>query len=527
MVYFYRMICHEFFKIERAAHHMFSNPKSLKLEGIVVHDGVPGIGKTYGVIDEIHTILDKNPNNRVIYASPFLDELHRIAGTTRKPDNKTGKPLRDNNNKVIYNNTLLASFKFRHPESYGKGKLDRLKNLIKSGNNCVITHSLFSGFDQEIIDLITEKNYHLLIDEEPQVMAPASTKYKPALTSKEIETFINNNTLKVNRKNNVVRWDTQKGKAEYTRYNDLKKDCDNGCILRYSEKGKPTLIWRQNPESFRCFKTVQILTYQFKGSILNAYFDYYKFPYFIINMTEDERFFNNRIYPYHKLIQIHNTKGEWLIDNNNPFSVKWYKRASDVDLKSLKSRTSSFFKSPNPFKPTKSSSKQKLWTTFIAYKNKLAGGGYSKNFLAHNAKASNNYSACNKMAFLVNVYRSPLVKNYLITKKMVVDEAGISLSALLQWIFRGAIREGKPIHLFIPSPRMRFLLESWLREYGSTYDFVEDVKYNRIPQEKLDPSMLPYKNIRGYVKGLQPGLLSTYKNFYNKKNLVYRRFRVG
>ena len=380
------MIDHEFYKIESAAYHMFSNPEALKLEGIVVHDGVPGIGKTYGVINEIVTILDKNPNNRVIYASPFLDELHRVAGTTKKPNSKSARPLRDNNKKIIYNNALLASFKFKHPETYGKGKLDTLKNLIKSGNNCVITHSLFSVFDQEIIDLIKEKNYHLLVDEEPQVMVPASKKYKPALTSKEIETFINNDTLKINKRNDVVRWDTKKGKTEYTRYNDLKKDCDNGCILKYSDRGKPTLIWRQNPESFRCFKTVQILTYQFRGSLLNAYFEYYKFPYFIINMTENERFNNDRIYPYHKLIHIHNTNGVWLIDNKNPFSVNWYKRASNEDLKSLKSRTSSFFKSKNPFNPAKSNSKQKLWTTFNAYENKLAGLGYSKNFLAHNAE---------------------------------------------------------------------------------------------------------------------------------------------
>ena len=44
------------------------------------------------------------------------------------------------------------------------------------------------------------------------------------------------------------------------------------------------------------------------------------------------------------------------------------------------------------------------------------------------------------------------------------DEDGYALSEMIQWIWRSAIREGKPIQLYIPSKRMRNLLIQWLDE---------------------------------------------------------------
>lgn len=37
-----------------------------------------------------------------------------------------------------------------------------------------------------------------------------------------------------------------------------------------------------------------------------------------------------------------------------------------------------------------------------------------------------------------------------------------ALSALLQWIWRSAIRNGKKVTIYIPAPRMRQLLTDWL-----------------------------------------------------------------
>ena len=45
-----------------------------------------------------------------------------------------------------------------------------------------------------------------------------------------------------------------------------------------------------------------------------------------------------------------------------------------------------------------------------------------------------------------------------------VDEETYALSIMIQWIWRSAIRDGKKVNLYIPSKRMRDLLNNWIDE---------------------------------------------------------------
>jgi hypothetical protein len=45
-----------------------------------------------------------------------------------------------------------------------------------------------------------------------------------------------------------------------------------------------------------------------------------------------------------------------------------------------------------------------------------------------------------------------------------VDGDMYALSSLIQWVWRSAIRDGKPIILYVPSSRMRGLLIKWLND---------------------------------------------------------------
>ena len=46
-----------------------------------------------------------------------------------------------------------------------------------------------------------------------------------------------------------------------------------------------------------------------------------------------------------------------------------------------------------------------------------------------------------------------------------VDEDAYALSIMVQWIWRSAIRDGDEIYLYIPSRRMRTLLEKWIDKW--------------------------------------------------------------
>ena len=37
-----------------------------------------------------------------------------------------------------------------------------------------------------------------------------------------------------------------------------------------------------------------------------------------------------------------------------------------------------------------------------------------------------------------------------------------ALTELIQWVWRSRVRDGHPITLYLPSPRMRKLLKDWL-----------------------------------------------------------------
>lgn len=63
---------------------------------------------------------------------------------------------------------------------------------------------------------------------------------------------------------------------------------------------------------------------------------------------------------------------------------------------------------------------------------------------------------------MIDLYMVPVVKMFIESRGVKVDQDQYALSALVQWIFRSAIRDGKPINLFIRSERMRGLLLDWL-----------------------------------------------------------------
>jgi hypothetical protein len=150
-------------------------------------------------------------------------------------------------------------------------------------------------------------------------------------------------------------------------------------------------------------------------------------------------------------------------DDKYALSKRWYQKQSD--FKQLKDHTYNFFKHIGNTK-----SELNLWTTFIEYKFKLKGKGYTKGFLACNQRGTNEYRGRESVAYLVNRFINPYVKNFFVKKGIWVDEDGFALSEMLQFIWRSAIRDGKHINIYVPSARMRGLLVGWLNSLKKEAD---------------------------------------------------------
>lgn len=114
-----------------------------------------------------------------------------------------------------------------------------------------------------------------------------------------------------------------------------------------------------------------------------------------------------------------------------------------------------------------SAPEEKLWTCYSKAVPALKGGGYASRYLVFNQRATNEYKSARILAYCFNVYMPLWEKRYYEKLGIAVDENAYSLSVLIQWIWRSAIRDGEEIWIYIPVQRMRELLEQWIDEVSS------------------------------------------------------------
>ena len=91
----------------------------------------------------------------------------------------------------------------------------------------------------------------------------------------------------------------------------------------------------------------------------------------------------------------------------------------------------------------------------------LSPRGYKGCFIAHNARATNEYADRRAVAYLLNRYMNRNKLTFFQENGEKVEEELYAVSELVQWIFRSRIRKGEPIHAYIPASRMREVLEKW------------------------------------------------------------------
>ena len=68
------------------------------------------------------------------------------------------------------------------------------------------------------------------------------------------------------------------------------------------------------------------------------------------------------------------------------------------------------------------------------------------------------------LAYPINFNLHPDVYAYFKSLGYTMDKDKYSLSMMVQWVWRSAIRKGEEIWLYVPSARMRGLFTDWLEE---------------------------------------------------------------
>ncbi len=385
-----------------------------------------GSGKTSWSIQHIN----RNAFDNFLYITPFLDEVNRIIKNSNRD--------------------------FKQPINKGNGKLDSINELLACQSDIASTHELFKHLDEESRENIKNGHYTLILDEVLNVIEPYDN--------------IRNDDMKLLKESGCVTIDDDgfvvwnKDKMDYdTKYNEIKILADNKSLIYINQK---LLLWRYPPEIFTLFDRIYILTYLFESSILKNYFDLYRIEYEqkSISKQNEEYYIVDFFVPdtsiYIEKINIYDGKlNDNVYQKINGLSVTWFRAKINQDnIRQIKRNLYNYFSNILSAK-----AETIMWTTFKDYRNKLKGKGYSNQFVSYNCRSTNDYDDRFNLAYCVNVYLHPGITQFFKQRGINIDGDLYGLSEMIQWIWRSRIRKGENINIYIPSMRMRNLLNAWMK----------------------------------------------------------------
>lgn len=398
---------------------------------INVIDALMGKGKTSWAIQCMN---EAEKDEKFIFITLFLDEVDRIKNgvTSREmtsPENKKGTKKKD------------------------------FKQLLAMEKNIVTTHALFKKIDTETIDLIRMGKYTLILDEAMDVLDEIK------VTGADYDTLFDK-YMEYNKETSVCKWVYEGYSGLFEQYQRM---AETGNLLHF---GKKLLFWTFPVQNFLAFDNVYVLTYLFDGQILRYYYDMHKVVYTKLGienvggrytLTEYNGLSEQDRAILKGLIHIHESSWNDVgrsRGKGSPLSTNYLGKAGDIVLNKIGNTALQFYRTTT--RELDVGSEAVMWTCVEDFRNKLGKKGFKKQFIAINAKATNQYQDKAICIYLSNIFMRPPVLQIFRTRGIKVNEELYALSELLQWLFRSRIRKGEYVELFMPSDRMRRILQEYL-----------------------------------------------------------------
>lgn len=427
---------------------------------IYLCDSIMGSGKSTAAIN----YMNARPTEKFLYVTPMNDETWRIQRAC------------PGLNFVVPSNAA---------EEHQHLKREHLRDLVASGRNVSMTHSLFSLCDDDVLEKMEGQGYTLILDEAISVLQNTQIK------EHDLEIALRSDWLKCDTSNfeqpqhiqftgDGYAGDWLKDIKFYAASHPLVMMPGSDAADSSKKKAKKSLYyWMLNDRLFSVMKDVYILTYLFDGSPLSYYFQARGISYEQIGVILDD-------FGQHQFSMTHYYIPAYVADLKNKIHILQNKRMNDIGrcetslsatkqtnmgskglsdyrCRELQANLCNFFNNIHRDK----SKDQKMWTTYESLRRAVKGGGYTRLYQPFNLRATNDFRNVTVMAYCVNVYMHLSEKIYYESLGATVNERTYALSVMLQWIWRSAIRDGKEIWIYIPSARMRKLLEDWIEEVST------------------------------------------------------------
>lgn len=400
---------------------------------IEVIDAMCGAGKSTRIFE----MMRQDPDKKYLYITPFLEEAEERVPTT------------------------LPELKFKSPSEDKGSKSKDLLKLLERGVNISSTHSLFGMFTQEIMDKVIEQDYVLVIDEAIKCIGILGKEFRPsdARMLKASEAISED----VNRKGKLV-WNEEKHPEHDGRYEVIRNLCNMDSLYYFEDT---FFMFEYPPRLLKELSKVYILTYLFQGSDMRCWLDINKIPYCYADHKalglRDAKEIKQIV--RENLTIIENRTLNSIRQRETAFSSRWFSNVKKDDLDRFKGIMVS------TMKMEKARSGEVFWTTFKSVQKRLEGHGYTSKvgsglppFLPFNTRAINTYKDYRLCMYACNVYKHPTDVRYMLSYGVQPDVDTYALSEMIQFIWRGRIRQEQPMKVLILSKRMRKLLENWLAE---------------------------------------------------------------
>ena len=232
------------------------------------------------------------------------------------------------------------------------------------------------------------------------------------------------------------------------------------------------LIWLLPPELLSSFENIYILTFLFRKSQLEQYLKIHKMNYTLCythGIVDDA---GTRKYELvtgiqdisqqkahiKELLNIYQGSLNRIGDDKRSLNFTYWDGLQPGKRRMIANNALEYFSL------CEADSSEIMWTCFKGRSKSEPSikGQYKSRFLASNTRATNKWSQSDVLAYLVNVNPDPNIMNWFREWDGNVDEEQYALSSMIQWIWRSAIRNDKPVRLYIPSKRMREMLMNWL-----------------------------------------------------------------
>lgn len=396
---------------------------------INVIDSIMGSGKTSYAIQRMN---EAPAEERFIYITPFLSEVTRIKESV-----------------------ISRTFYEPNTANDDASKMTSLKDLIAKGADIASTHSLFQRADDELIELLRDGGYTLILDEVMDCVEGINVK------ASDIYNLQAAGNIRIDEEKHQVVWTGHP--LDDSRYRDIRELAQAGNLFYH--RGQ-FLVWAFPPEVFRTVDKVTVMTYLFAGQMQRYYFDLFGFDYEYHSVRKSGDRYELAVYDrkaenreeLFALMDVYAGKLNDIGEHKNALSASWLRRADKETLDALRRNLYNYF-----YNVADAKCEDVYYSTLKEVESKIQPRGYKKQSIAINARATNDYADKTAIAYAFNRYNNPHINSFFEDNGVKVNQDLLAVSDLLQWIYRSCIRNRQSVKVYLPSSRMRGLLTAWSR----------------------------------------------------------------